>query len=255
MRWSQLLTLIVAVANALGCSGGSEQVGGSAAEYLAYEKSLGSGVDVTGVRLREDLEELESDRSVSAILEIDRAHDVPELALAVRTRSGVADLRSILAEVGIAVDIVWSDRLAEGELVDVPWPGETQLRDLMTRYRDVPVREGQWHFYLLLGRKTEAERGLSLVIDPKRRTGAVAFVDPEDEAGTLHAVGHEIGHLLNLPHPWEVYGNTRSLMSYPWRWEDWDWEDPEVFRFDAVGRRHILRAPEVVVRPGGGPLG
>ena len=117
------------------------------------------------------------------------------------------------------------------------------------------MREGQWHFYLLLGRKTEAERGLSLVIDPKRRTGAVAFVDPEDEAGTLHAVGHEIGHLLNLPHPWEVYGNTRSLMSYPWRWEDWDWEDPEVFRFDAVGRRHILRAPEVVVRPGGGPLG
>jgi hypothetical protein len=207
---------------------------------------------VITVPLGEALDELDRDRSVTAILEIDRADGLPELSLAAPTREGLIDLVSILGEVGISVKTVWSDRLAPGELLDDPWPGEARLRELMARYRNVQVRDDQWHLYLLLGRKTQAERELSLVIDPEHHTGAVVFVDPEDAPGTLHAVGHEIGHLLNLPHPWEAYGNTRSLMSYPWRWEDWDWADPRVFRFDAVGRRHILRAPDEEVRPAGG---
>jgi hypothetical protein len=212
--------------------------------------SRGQGADVIGVRLHEGVDELERDRSVRAVVEIDRAHDLAELTLTAPTRDGEIDLESILADAGIAIEIVWSDRLGPGELVDDPWPGVERLRGLMECYRNVGVQKDQWHLYLLLGRKTQPDRELSIVIDPERRTGAVVFVDPDDAAGALHAVGHEIGHLLNLPHPWDVYGNTRSLMSYPWRWQDWDWADPKVFRFDAVGRRHILRAPEAVVRPG-----
>ena len=254
MTWLQSLLLIVAVEITLGCAEESVPEVESSSEYLAYERSRGPGADVTGAPLGEGLDELDRDRSVSAILEIDRADGLPELSLAAPTREGPVDLISILGEVGITVEIVWSDRLAPGELFDDPWPGEARLRGLMARFRNVQARDDQWHLYLLLGRKTQAERELSLVIDPELRTGAVVFVDPgsAETAATLHAVGHEIGHLLNLLHPWEVYGNTRSLMSYPWRWEDRDWADPGVFRFDAVGRRHILRAPEEVVRPGGG---
>jgi hypothetical protein len=248
--------VIVFVATALGCVEEPVQVPESPSEHLAYEKSRGPGVSVTGAALSGAPDELDRDRSVTATLEIDRANPLPELSFATLTRKGPIDLISILGEVGITLEIVWSDRLAPGELLDEPWPGEERLRELMARYRNVQVPDDQWHFYILLGKKTQAEQELSLVIDPEHRTGAVVFVDPEDAAGTLHAVGHEIGHLLNLPHPWEVYGNTRSLMSYPWRWEDWEWDDPEIFRFDAAGRRHVLRSPDRMVRPGmGGRVG
>jgi len=222
-----------------------------APEFRAYPLSERAGPDLTGVRLRSDFPELDQDRSVAAILEIDRVYDLPELPLAAPTRDGSIDLEMVLAEAGIDLEIVWSDVLPEGELVDDPWPGEQHFREIMDRYRNVPAGEDQWYLHLLVGRKTTPDRELSLVADPELRTGAVVFVDPspEEAAATLHAIAHEIGHLLNLPHPWDVYGNTRSVMSYPWRWVDWDWSDPAVFRFDAVGRRHILRDPEEFVLP------
>ena len=221
-------------------------------EFRAYPRYRGSDPDLAGIRLRDDLSELERDREVRAVLEIDRSYDLPELPLTAPTRDGPIHLSAILADVGIDLEIVWSDRLPRGELSDDPWPGEQRLRDVMVRYRNVPARSDQWHLYLLVGRKTRPEHELSLLIDPESRTAAVVFIDPSPaEAGaTLHAIGHEIGHLLNLPHPWEAYGNTRSLMTYPWRWADWDWHEPAAFRFDAVGRRHILRDPEPFVRPG-----
>ncbi len=235
----------------------SESDGGipeKSSEYLAYPLSRGPDPDLAGVRLRSDLPESARDRSVEAILEIDRAHDLPELALVAPTRDGMISLGSIMAEVGIRLEVVWSDRLSPGELQDDPWPGDDRLRELIARYRSVPAGDDQWHLHLLLGRRSQPGRELSLVIDPELRTGAVVFVDPRPgEAGaTLHAIAHEIGHLLNLPHPWDAYGNTRSIMSYSWRWADWDWQDPAVFRFDSVGRRHILRDPEGFVRPGRG---
>jgi len=237
-----------------GCSEDSPQPQPGSQEYPAYLRSSGPDPDLSLVRLRDDLPDLGEDRRVRAVLEIDRARDLPMLSLATSTRDGPVDLAGILADVGIDVEVVWSDTLPRGELVDDPWPGETHLCDLMARYRNVPVDDDRWYFYLLLGRKTQPDRELSLLIDPEARTGAVVFVDPdpEEKAATLHAVGHEIGHLLNLPHPWDVYGNTRSLMSYPWRWIDWDWGDPAVFRIDEAGSRFVLRAPEEAVRPGRG---
>ncbi len=69
------------------------------------------------------------------------------------------------------------------------------------------------------------------------------------------AVLHELGHILDLPHPWELGADTRSVMSYPWRWANWRWDDPAAYRFDAAARRHLLRAPDELVRPGSGPFG
>ena len=192
------------------------------------------------------------DRRVSAVLEIDRAEGLPDLPLTALTRDGPVDLKQILGDVGIDLEIVWSDTLPDQALVDDPWPGSERFRALMARHRNVQPQGDRWQLYLLLARKTLPDRELSILLDPETRLGAIVFIDPDDTRGTLHAIGHEIGHMLNLVHPWELYGNTRSLMSYPWRWQDWDWSDPAVFRFDEPGRRHILRAPDAVVRPGGG---
>ena len=62
---------------------------------------------------------------------------------------------------------------------------------------------------------------------------------------------HEMGHQLNLPHPWQAYGDTRSVMSFGWRWDDWSWSDPSIYRFDDFGANHIMFGPEQYVRPGG----
>lgn len=75
--------------------------------------------------------------------------------------------------------------------------------------------------------------------------------DAENVAAELHTVIHELGHLLNLPHPWEKHGPSRSAMTYPWRWANWNWKDPSVYHFDDFGKHHVLHAPEAFVRPGG----
>ena len=112
------------------------------------------------------------------MLEIDRADGLPESSLAAPTREGSVDLNAILGEVGIDLEIVWSDVLSTGELVDEPWPGVKRIRALMGRYRNVPVMDGRWHFYLLLGRKTQSDHEISMLFDPDTRIGAVVFVDP-----------------------------------------------------------------------------
>jgi len=218
----------------------------------AYERSSGPDPDLSGVCLTYDLPELQRDRRVRATLEIDRVRGTPQVALMAPFRDGQVGLREIFSDVGIELEVVWSDEIPGEELAGDLWPGETRLRQVMKRHRDLDVEPGRWHLYLILVATRQRPLELSLLIDPEYRRGAVVQVDPlANHAGeNLHAIAHEIGHMLNLPHPWEVYGNTRSIMSYPWRWLDWDWNDPRGYRFDPVARRHILRGPETHVRPG-----
>jgi len=247
-----MASVLIGISLVSACGDGPER-DASPREFPAYSRSRGPGANVSGIRVYPDLPELEADRRVSAVLEIDRAEEIPELSLAAPTRNGPVDLKRILGEVGIELEVVWSEVLPGSELIDDPWPGLERLQALAADHRMPPTPDGEWRFYLLLGRRTVADQELSMVIDSEYRSAAVVFIDPDDAAGTLHAVGHEIGHMLNLPHPWEVAGDTRSLMSYPWRWEDWNWLDPSVFRFDDAARRHILRSPESAVRPDAGP--
>lgn len=203
-----------------------------------------------------DLPELARDRQVDAVVEIDRVKGIPQLPLRVETAGGTVDLAGILREVGITATIVWSDELGRDLLGDEMWPGIDLLREQMCQHRNVVPPPDAWHLYLLLVPQQAPDVELSMLIDPERRAGAVVQIPatPPHPGAVLHALGHEIGHLLNLPHPWEWGEDTPSLMSYPWRWGGWDWEDPRAYRFDETSRRFILRAPEELVRPGRSPF-
>jgi hypothetical protein len=159
----------------------------------------------------------------------------------------------VLGAVGIELTVVWSDEIDAAELGTDAWPGEQRLQEIMHRHRDIDVSPSMWHLYLLLAPQREPGVELSYLIDAETRTGVVVFLParPEHPGAVLHAIAHEIGHMLNLAHPWEEYGNTRSVMSYPWRWSDWSWHDPQVYQFDPVGVHHLRRGPEPFVRPGG----
>jgi hypothetical protein len=125
----------------------------------------------------------------------------------------------------------------------------------MARFRDSHPA-GQWSLYLILLSKHDPGVEGGWIIDPELRSGAVVLVDPllRGTGESLHAVGHEIGHLLNLGHPWERGEDSPGLMSYPWRWLDWDWADAASYGLDAEALQHIGGAPEHIVKPGSGPF-
>lgn len=91
--------LVVAVT--LGCSGPDDRPAPGGREFEAFPRSVGTGPDLSAVRLFPDVKELDEDRRVSAVVEIDRAAGMPELDLAAPTRDGPVDLAAILGEVGI----------------------------------------------------------------------------------------------------------------------------------------------------------
>jgi len=155
-------------------------------------------------------------------------------------------LEDVLADVGIDVTCVWDGVIPAAELES---RGAEGAYDLMTKYRSRKVAPSNWHLYLLLVPGTHSDEEYSGVIG-EQRWGAWVEVDPLWSSGeALHAILHEIGHLLNLPHPWDVYGDTPSAMTYPWRWSDWYWNEAHRYYFDEPGRHHVLRAPESEVRP------
>ena len=96
-----------------------------------------------------------------------------------------------------------------------------------------------------------------MMFDSERRRGAVVFNSEmrSDKRELVFQIVHEMGHMLNLPHPWQTYGPSKSVMSFPWRWrDDWSWDDPSIYRFDIVGRQHVARSPEEYVKPGQSPF-
>lgn len=221
-------------------------------EFTAYEQSSGASFDSSAVRFAYDQPELVKERQAKVLVEIDRITGMTQLPLAVETREGPVDLAEILGDVGLEIRLVWSDEIPATLLGNEMWPGEETLQTVMNRFQNVQPMTGEWSIYLLLIPRRERDSEYSILIDPTHRKGAVVSMpsSPEHPGEILHTIGHEIGHLLNLPHAWEVYGNTRSLMSYPWRWKNWDWSDPSIYHFDAAGRHHILHGPETRVRPG-----
>jgi hypothetical protein len=219
----------------------------------AFPRSSGGGDDVSGYQIAYGLPGLAEDRQVTAVLEIDRIVGLARQSLTVETRDGPLRLVDILSRVGIELEVVWSDEVAGEELGHDAWPGEQRLLEIMRRHRNVEVAPPHWHLYLLLTPQREPWLELSYLIDADTRSGAVVSVPavPQHPGALVHAMAHEIGHMLNLAHPWEEYGNTRSVMSYPSRWSDWSWGDPQGYHFDAVGALHLRRGPEPYVRPGG----
>ena len=205
---------------------------------------------VESLRILYDQPTLSSDReAVKARLEVDWLEGTSRRSFHADTEDGVVHLEELLKEVGIELEIVWSDELPGTVAGPDGRFSIDELRTAMARYRN-EERERLWNFYFILGSQSQPPGIMSLMFDPLRR-GAVLF-DTAGSQSILYSAVHEIGHMLNLPHPWQTYGDTLSVMSYPFRWgEGWSFHDSDVYRFDEVGRRHILRSPERYVKPGG----
>ena len=246
---------VLVVVSSVNCSD-SDATGESAVRtggpiFNAYEISHGPGVDCSTYAFRYPQPERASDRQIQLLIEIDRIEGMVKAPLSVILPTGVISLESILKKVGIASRVVWSDQLPGALFSGDDCLSDEYLNAVMRQFKNVAPLHSEWSIYLVLIEQKQRDFEFSCVIDPTIRSGAVVMLpaDPEHPGAILHAIGHEIGHLLNLPHPWDYYGNTRSLMSYPWRWNAWDWNDPSVYFFDDAGRHHILRGPESCVRP------
>jgi hypothetical protein len=213
-----------------------------------------------GLQVQYGKEMLQSDRKVQARLEIDRVEGTPLPGMQVGTSDGAVTVEGLFREVGIELEVVISDTLPASVLGTDGAFSVEELKDTMTRYRNAS-QPGKWNFYLIVAPRATTQAG-SFMFDREGRSGCVILTEYARELAAsdekysdprflTFEVIHELGHMLNLPHPWQAYGDTKSVMSYPFRWPGWSWDDPQVYRFDYFGRRHVSRAPDEYVMPGG----
>jgi hypothetical protein len=216
------------------------------------EQGRAAGVDPKLVQVRYGKSGLQTDRKVAAVLEINWIAGPQRPDLLFRSSSGDERLEEILEEVGISVEVRWSSELPPAVMGPDRRFSQAELMATLEQYRSPDLRPDLWHFYLIYGGLHDVPGIRSMMFDPQRR-GAAIFTDPSRSHPneTTFEILHEMGHMLNLPHPWQAYGDTKSIMSFPFRWSDWSWDDPQVYRFDGFGQHHIRRAPDEYVRPGG----
>jgi TIR domain len=191
---------------------------------------------------------LTADRSTEAVLEIDVVEGLARPALDVSTSRGTLRLVDVLRDNGINTTVRWGTIPASAMGADGRFDDD-ELRAAMARHRlaDTP---DTWHFYVVVASAHAVNGVESLMFDDMRRGAAVFVNERDDPRPILQEMIHEIGHEMNLPHPFQAYGDTRSVMTYPVRWRNWSYDDPAVYQFDLVGQLHIRRAPEQYVRPG-----
>jgi hypothetical protein len=162
------------------------------------------------------------------VVEIERAAGLPKLPLEWWRGAQHADLATALASIGIVADIRWSDEVDTNGLD--PWRDPAPLIARLQAIRDpLPATDHCRRVQLLLIPRASPLEDLSLVLAPDL---AVVSVAPDGPPGAnLHAVLHELGHLLGLTHPWETGADVRGVMTWPSHWPDWSWDDPRVYRF------------------------
>ena len=201
---------------------------------------------------------LTSDRTVGAVLEIDFLEGTEPSEFVGRTSIGdQVTLAGLLEEVGIIVEVVWDDELPRSVMGSNSMFEVHELVDVMETHLDAE-QQGKWHFYIVYGGAFEAGPMYEIMFDGPQRRGSAVFdsaIQSTESGALLHAMMHTIGHMLNLPHPWQAYGDTESVMTYPYRWNTAFPLPRKFYRFDSVASRHIRRSPEKYVRPGASKFG
>jgi len=190
-------------------------------------------------------------RLAQARLEIDWITGITRPNLVVNTTSGPKSIEELFRQNGIEVEVQWSDELPASVAGSDGRMNDGELRQVMARYRSGDEAD-RWHLYLVIASAFETDGVISLMFDDNRR-GAALFVNDlrgQDARELVLSIMHEAGHEMNLPHPFQTYGDTRSVMTYPFRWPNWSYDDPTVYLYDAFGKWHIHRAPDRYVRPG-----
>lgn len=176
--------------------------------------------------------------------------------------------REVLSDAGFEVIDAGTNSTIPAE--EEGW-GTTQLHALMTDFAQAPLNQPAWRHQLLWLNKSTRSGLLGVMFDTSAafpRQGSAVFEGairgtPHEpiERKLLQTAVHEIGHGLNLVHPFEREvgrADSTSIMTYDWKyrgggrsaqfWDDFNFSfDPEELEFLRHGRRQA-------VIPGGAPF-
>lgn len=226
---------------------------------LADSVSLGpiiSGFEVDQDDLVYGAPLLDEPRIQDAILEIDRIDGTEQFRFESQTYAGTLTLQDIFMELGLNLEVQWSSIIPHEAMGEDGQFTIEELNIARNQYRD-RFDESVWHFYLIAGGEFTSQGVASIMFDTENRHGSAIFdnaIYGDFGAPVLWTVLNTLGLQMNLPPPFNAYGDTRSVMTYFDRWPNWDWEDPAVFYYDEFGVMHLRWAPEQFVRPGGSPF-
>ncbi len=159
------------------------------------------------------------------------------------------------------------------EIPEAPGVGwdSSQLHGLMSDYAQASLDRSDWELHLLLLSRAAEPRLLGIMFDSGRgdmnllpRQGAAVFQDPMQSLGPtwrrklLQTSVHELGHALNLAHPFEREigrADSTSFMNYDWKYMGGDsvaryWQD-FTFTFNDEELSFLRHGRRSAVIPGG----
>lgn len=159
------------------------------------------------------------------------------------------------------------------EITEVPANGwdNSQLHGLMSDYAQASMTHSDWELHLLMLNRATNSRLLGIMFDTGNRDtnmlprqGAAVFQDPMQSLGAnflrklLQTSVHELGHALNLAHPFEREigrADSTSFMNYDWKFMGGGnvsryWEEFE-FTFNEEELAFLRHGRRAAVIPGG----
>ena len=159
------------------------------------------------------------------------------------------------------------------EIPEAPTWGwdNSQLHGLMSDYAQASLAHSDWGLHLLILSRAAKSGLLGIMFDSGNldmnllpRQGAAVFQDLMQSLGSawlrklLHTSVHELGHALNLAHPFEREigrADSTSFMNYDWKYMGGDnvsryWQDFQ-FTFNDEELAFLRHGPRMAVIPGG----